>query len=147
MFSCCFSGLLTVSIYIMHSALLLLWALGNTRIASFVLNLPPALTTPTISPPVLLLSNASSLTPSMLNNLTQSIPVSTSISYDCDKENFGSPSFDSCTNAYQQMAPGRHARSYGDRENQQTYDFPLPLRYASGKWESLDECEKFAASS
>ncbi|KAF6220320.1 hypothetical protein HO133_003452 [Letharia lupina] len=33
--------------------------------------------------------------------------------------------------AYRQLPAGSHARSYGDRETQQAYDFPLPLRYAS----------------
>ena len=36
--------------------------------------------------------------------------------------------------AYAQLPAGSHARSYGHRETQQIYDFPLPLRYASGMW-------------
>ena len=61
--------------------------------------------------------------------------------YDCDKESLGQPSFDSCMDAYAQMPDDSHARSYGDRETQLIYEFPLPLRYASGECDPLTEVE------
>lgn len=118
----------------MYSALLLLCALGSRGVASLILDIPQVLTPPTNSSPVVWLSNASNPTPSTLENLAQSFPALTSLSYECDKENFGEPTFDSCMDAYRQLPAGSHARSYGDRETQQAYDFPLPLRYASGMW-------------
>ncbi|CAD6586181.1 MAG: hypothetical protein ASARMPRED_002465 [Alectoria sarmentosa] len=84
--------------------------------ASSALDVPPILTSPTNSSPIVLLSNASNPPPSTLENLIQSFAALTSIS---------------CMDAYAQLPAGSHARSYGDRETQHIYDFPLPLRYAS----------------
>ncbi|CAF9934809.1 hypothetical protein IMSHALPRED_009842 [Imshaugia aleurites] len=66
------------------------------------------------------------------------------MSYNCDEEVFGQPNFYSCMDAYAQMPPGKYARSYGDRGNRQPYDFPLPLRYASGKWQLVEDSESMA---
>ena len=87
----------------MYSALLLLCAFGNRGVASLTLDIPQVLTPPTNSSPVVWLSNASNPTPSTLENLAQSFPALTSLSYECDKENFGQPTFDSCMDAYRQL--------------------------------------------
>ncbi|CAD6592624.1 MAG: hypothetical protein ASARMPREDX12_006283 [Alectoria sarmentosa] len=99
--------------------------------APLALDVPPTLTSPTNSSPIVLLSNASNPTPSTLENLIQSFSALTSISYDCDKESFGQPTLDSCMGAYAQLPAGSHARSYGDCKTQHIYGFPLPLRYVS----------------
>lgn len=129
-----FGGVFPASIYITHLALLLLCALGDKRVASLVLSLPQI-----ISPPVVLLSNASNLSPSMLSSFPQSSSALTSISYKWDKESFGQRFFDSCMDAYPQLPAGSHARSYGDHATQQNHEFPLPLRYAAQAEEVLGD--------
>ena len=124
----------------MYLVLLLLCVLGYRKVESLVLNLPQIITTPMNSSHADLASNASTLTPSALEDSIASFPMS----YSCDEKVFGQPNFYSCMDAYTQMPPGRYARSYGDRENRQPYDFPLPLRYASGKWQLVEDSESMA---
>lgn len=58
-------------------------------------------------------------------------PLATRVTYDCDKNNWGQPNFESCKDAYMQMPNGVQNQSYGDRNGDGHFDVQLPQRYVS----------------
>ena len=124
----------------MHACVYFLSIVPALEILSGALKLFPSVRSVLNIVPAGLASNASRVAPLALpgsNSPSQdrrgTIIVGARSIFECSKQEFGQPTWNSCLDAYTKIPSGGNVVTFGDRSEGQGFDFPLPQRSVSSE--------------